>query len=127
MDGYYKIILLIAIISYVILMTIIVVLMTRSGGQSFPPQQSLCPDYWQLGSGSQCIVPNQGSQNSAKLYQQGVLTIPKGTPGASQNTIDFNDAGWTTLDKNKTVLCNKNNWANSNGIMWSGVSNTNTC
>jgi len=127
MDGYYKIILLIAIISYVIMMTVIVILMTRASGQSFPPQKSLCPDSWQVGEGSHCIIPNQGAQNIKQLYETGVLKIPANTPGVKGNTIDFNDGGWTTLDPKKTVLCNHNTWAKTNGIVWGGVTNSDSC
>lgn len=127
MEGYYKIIVLIAIIVYIILMTIIVVLMTRTSGQAFPPQQSTCPDYWMAGSGTTCIVPNQGAQNTGNLYSKGTLVVPANTPGISGNVVDFGDAGWTTMNSSKTVLCNKQSWANANGIVWGGVTNSNTC
>jgi len=127
MDGFYKVIVLIAIITYIILMTIVVVLMTRTKGQAFPPQESMCPDYWMTGSGTHCIIPNQGSQNTGRLYTKGTLVIPPHTPGVSGNVIDFGDGGWTALNGSKTALCNKQSWANANGIVWGGVTNSNTC
>lgn len=127
MDGYYKIIILIAIVVYIILMTIVAVLMSRSSTMSFPPQQSSCPDYWMMGSGKSCMIPNQGAQNVGNLYSTGTLVVPAKTPGNIGANIDFGDGGWTTIDKTKTTLCNQRNWANTNGILWGGVTNSNTC
>jgi len=48
------------------------------------------------------------------------------TPGYNfvDFSIDFNNKGWMMKG---TEMCSKKKWANSNGIIWDGVSNYNDC
>lgn len=131
MEGFYKIVLLVAIILYVIIMTVIVMMMFNTSSAPFPPQSSVCPDHWKLATDSdtKCQIPTIGSLNTGGLFSTGTLKVPSGTQGyeASNSAIDFSNNGWTTLNNTKTSICNKRDWANANGIVWGGVSNTNSC
>ena len=61
-------------------------------------------------------------------YNGNVLTT-KNTPGydSTQQAINFNDAGWGSLLQGQSSICALKNWANTNGIMWDGVSNYTGC
>lgn len=143
MEAFYKITILVMIVFLILILTVIGILMgKKSNNLVYPPVASQCPDYWTF-DGSYCIVPNQvmiTSDDGSSFEDDpnanvlngfsSVKNIPQDTPGIfiepDETTqkinikIDFSDPGWSGT-------CSKKQWANTNNIVWDGVSNYNTC
>ena len=76
MDSFYKIVIVVAIVVFIITMTIVGILMSNTYvGVSYPPTSGKCPDYWtmqQIGSGSSihnvCNIPSPNSTNIGSIY-----------------------------------------------------------
>jgi len=66
--------------------------------------------------------------NSGTIYnsENKVQLNASNTPGYNfvDYSIDFNDKGWMMKG---TEICSKKQWANTNGIVWDGVTNYNDC
>ena len=122
--SFYTIVLIIAIIILIIALTSVGLLIGRlNKSKTFPPSASDCPDYWVVSTDEttygSCIVP---SDVNVPLTGYADST---NTPGLSDSKIKFTDAGW----KNQGIseLCAKKKWANKYNVLWSGVSNYNSC
>jgi len=122
--SFYTIVVIIAIIILIIALTTVGLLLGRlNTSKTFPPSASDCPDYWVINSDGSCTVPsgiNKPAELPSDAYNSGT-----NTPGLSGNSIKFTDAGW----KNQGIseLCAKKKWANKYNVLWSGVSNYNSC
>jgi hypothetical protein len=152
MDRFHIVVLSIAVILLIILLTFIGILMgNQKKGQTFPPEQYNCPDYWQVYTDSstssttpvsaiasaKCIIPTAKSKlNCGKIYDGGNTLIAnitsnpaithgfnsvKQADGSIVNYINFNDPGWSG------GICDKRTWARDHEIQWDGVSNYNSC
>jgi hypothetical protein len=133
MDYFYIIVISVAIAMLIILLTFVGISLRKKGvssqGGAWPPFESTCPDYWQIDSTdpNYCLIPgydktnNKAPRNSGSIYNAtGTSTLTTGnTPGldSANNRINFSDTYYSA--------CNKQKWANSNGIMWDGYSNYN--
>jgi hypothetical protein len=156
MELFYMITAGIAIVLLILILTYFGLTMVKNEAAVFPPSKNYCPDGWGLGTGADasfCAIPNLSSVsgnlvgNSVPLnynvgslynidattnkitgYNSDVLTTKK-TPGydSTQQAINFNDAGWGSLLQGQSSICALKNWANTNGIMWDGVSNYTGC
>jgi hypothetical protein len=135
MDKFYIIVLTIALVLLILILTYVGLLMNSSTTDqtTFPPTRNICPDYWQKGHDvSSCAIPSFDSKNIGTIYNK-ATTPPSlvtgfiNTTGYSSNTndIDFTKNEWSTSGKSE--ICAKKNWANTNGILWDGVSNYNGC
>ena len=102
--------------------------------QTFPPSVADCPDYWQVylnpnGDVSGCIIPsgtpafNTGKANS-NAYMNSAGYKGAGT-SLGQPYIDFSDQAWNV--GGKAPICNQKAWANTNQIVWDGITNYNGC
>ena len=117
--SFYFIVVIIAIIILILALTS-VGLLIRNLNQSkpFPSSASECPDYWVVNNDGSCSIPtgingpNTGYTNTD-------------TPGLSNKNIKFTDAGWKS--QGISELCAKKKWANKYNVLWSGVSNYNSC
>jgi hypothetical protein len=93
---------------------------------SFTYTSNTCPDYWKYdnstGNGL-CVIPVNGKNTG--LFKTNGLDITK-LPAYNANlgAIDFNSPEWKKTGK--TELCSKKDWANSNNIVWDGVTNNST-
>jgi hypothetical protein len=120
--SFYTIVVIIAIIILIIALTTVGLLLGRlnTSKKTFPPSASDCPDYWVNSNGS-CAVPNASGINAPTTGYD----TDSGTYGFSSGSIKFTDAGW----KNQGIseLCAKKKWANKYNVLWSGVSNYNSC
>jgi hypothetical protein len=132
MDSFYKIVIVVAIVVFIITMTIVGILMSNTYvGVSYPPTSGKCPDYWtmqQIGSGSSihnvCNIPSPNSTNIGSIYNN-QSNFANGTPGITGMTsVNFADNGWS---KNKKSICAQKTWANTYSLNWDGVSNYNGC
>lgn len=129
MDIFYVIVPTIAIIILIIILLYIGIKMannkTASGKNVFPPQYGTCPDSWKLNNNQQCVMPNAGDRNSISGTTLTALTAAN-TPGynSATSSIDFNNSGWSATGSS---ICKQKLWANSNNVMWDGISNYNGC
>lgn len=118
--SFYTIVLIIAIIILIIALTSVGLLLGRlNTSKTFPPSASDCPDYWVVKTDGSCTVPiTTGINKPSNEYNSN-------TPGLSDGAVKFTDAGW----KNQGIseLCAKKKWANKYNVLWSGVSNYNSC
>lgn len=122
MDIFYIIVLSVAIMLLILLLTYIGIKMVynrNAAGNTFPPSYSPCPDYWKTDGNGRCSVPGTQSTNRGT----GTYTSTN-TPGFNNTSIDFTAAGWTT---NGSSICSKRTWANSNTVVWDGITNYNGC
>lgn len=133
MDYFYIIVISVAIAMLIILLTFVGISLRKksvsSQGGVWPPFESTCPDYWQIDSTASeyCLIPgydrtkNKAPRNTEGIYtSDGSLKINStNTPGfeSDKNRINFSNTYYTA--------CNKQKWANANGIMWDGYSNYN--
>jgi len=121
--SFYTIVLIIAIIILIIALTSVGLLIRRlNTSKTFPPSASECPDYWVINSNGSCSVPGLSGTNTPGT---GYNDASNNTPGLFGGAVNFTDAGW----KNQGIseLCAKKKWANKYSVLWSGVSNYNSC
>jgi hypothetical protein len=104
---YYAILILVAVVILIGSLAFIGVKMsTTQSIAPYPPVAYACPDYWSTDSAGACIA---GNVNLGALY--------------SGYTIDPSTISYTGL----TPMCAKQRWANTNNIVWTGVSEYNQC
>jgi hypothetical protein len=138
METFHLIVLSVAVVILILVLTFIGISMSASNSSAvYPPIMNTCPDYWDLaGDGKSCIIPStKSSLNVGGIYDKNTMQLNPNisdktkTPGFAStkdannniiNSIDFTDSNWKGT-------CDKSRWANSNQIMWDGVSNYNTC
>ena len=103
MEGFQRIISIIAIVILIICLVIIGITLSRSNKtQVWPPMVGDCPDYWvdTSGNGGNCV-------NSKGL----------GTCSASGSSMNFTAAPYV----GSNGLCSKYNWATKCGLTWDGI------
>lgn len=101
MDTFQKSVLIIALVVLIALLISVGILLNKhSKNTSWPPIQNTCPDYWTEGDNGVCTTDS----------------LNTGPNGAVISTAGVGD-----------TRCEKRRWAIDNGIMWSGVSNYNSC
>lgn len=154
MDSFYTTILISASIILILMLTYVgVLLYFAKSDEVYPPYQNKCPDYWAITSDGKCLLPPAATnRNRGTLGGTSGTAIPAfttdalaNTPGAVQYvpvtaatpstpaipstpaSIDFSNAGWKSKFGKSTELCNKKYWAETYGIQWDGVTNTNQC
>jgi len=133
MDIFYIIVLTIAVVLLILILTYVGLTMrsVKATSQTFPPNAASCPDYWSVSKTdvSLCVVPNVGFKNVGSIYDSkgGVTLKPTTTFGydSSKKTIDFTNTAWSNTGA--TTMCAQKQWANTYGVMWDGVSNSNSC
>lgn len=113
--NFYNIVLITAVVILILVLTYIGIRMYRATSTAiFPPAVAACPDRWQQTTDGKCIIPNTIPST---------MTAPGIDP--AKGTINFNDPKWNAT---QSAICAQKAWANTNGIVWDGVSNYNgTC
>ena len=121
MESFHTIVLTIAVIILILVLTVIGIMMTNKTYDSsvYPPTTNECPDYWTSNGSGSCTA------DTANIGDGSWKTGTNTTKGRNGNTINFNDAGWSS--NGGTALCNQKDWAIKYGISWDGVSNYNGC
>lgn len=127
---YYTIVVIIAIILLITILTITGVLITSNmNNKPFPDYINNCPDYWKMttdNNNSICYPPESG------------INIPDNSnflgsnPSIVHSGVNLNEKKDRVisieLDNSKWIdICDKNNWAKQNGVLWDGISNYNLC
>jgi hypothetical protein len=142
MDLFYIIVLVIAFMILIIILVLVGMTINTAStkGKSFPPVMNNCPDYWEYSNDfSGCVVPNSNQTNIGTIYDKtGILSINQGNSPGLKNVgnagnmlstsgwvIDFNDAEWRK--GGVSPVCNQKIWANTNSLMFDGISNYNGC
>jgi hypothetical protein len=123
--SFYIIVLIIAIIILILALTSVGLLIRRlNSSKTFPPSASDCPDYWVVNeSTGSCTIPTGDLAVNVPATGYSTQDTYGLNPGAS--AINFTDAGWKT--QGISELCAKKKWANKYSVLWSGVSNYNSC
>ena len=144
MELFYNIVLLIAVVLLILCLTYIGIVISskKNVGESvsdFPPTKSSCPDNWEAKTVDTngvekvyCVVPNEDQKNVGNLldvYNNG--TNASNTYGynseiaSPEKVIDFENPLWAA--QGKTPDCQKKAWADSNDVLWDGITNYNKC
>jgi hypothetical protein len=116
MDGFQKIVLIVAIVILILLLIIIGVSLKYSKNNNWPPITAECPDYWSIdGSGNNTTCTNVKDLGTCN----GSVT------SGNHLTMDFTVSPYTGFGS----VCKKYTWANSCGLTWDGITNlsTNPC
>ena len=124
MDVFYTIVLSIATVILILILTYIGIQMSNknTSAATFPPIANTCPDYWKVAvDGKSCEIPTSG-KNSVTLT---ATQVPAGYSATPAPQIDFTNSGWSA--GGKSALCSQKDWADSNKIVWDGVTNYNKC
>ena len=117
MDSFYFIILAIAIVILILVLAVIGWMMTKNvQSQKFPGITTTCPDYWTINADGTCKRPDDNTR-----LNYGSVDLAKTPGGASGNSFDPNDAGWS---KSGDPICEKRKWANLYGVKWDTVVNS---
>ena len=134
MEFFYLIVLIIAVVFLIITLVFVGYMMTNAAlnKTNYPPLANTCPDFWDattdLSGNVVCVVPDAGFDNLGTFTIDSASDSPV-TYGVSmvgtQSTINFNNIGWSSGAKSR--ICGQNQWANTYGIAWDGVSNYTGC
>ena len=104
MEGFEKKVLIVAgIILVVSLVLVLIFILMSKGNQKYPPVESECPDYWELGP---------VSDDNQKLVCKNVKGLGDSTPYVDPDSREFQGVDG---------LCNKQNWAREHNVTWEGV------
>jgi len=123
MDKFYTVTIIVAFVILVIaLIGLGILLQNQDAATEFPPKQNQCPDHWTV-SGEYCKWETDNfnlgdlstNDTTGKIYSISGDYVEHST---DQNGIKF---------KSNVLRCDKKKWANSNGIIWDGISNYNQC
>jgi hypothetical protein len=117
MASFQKIVLTIAVIILVIILVIIGYLLAKpSSSNAWPPIIGQCPDYWVdfSGNGANCV----NVQSLGDCSGNGNINCPNAINNTPSSGMNFNTGAYTDTQNG---LCNKYNWASTNGITWDGV------
>ena len=106
MDGYYKIVSIIALVILVICLVLVGIALSKASTDSnFPPHISECPDFY-ISNGD------------------GTCTDSKGIALADCQNGDFTDASYNNPGMGPTSgICLKKKWAENCGVNWDGITN----
>ena len=112
MEGFEKKVLIIAgIILVVSLVLVLIFILMSKGNQKYPPVESECPDYWELGQNPDLVEGPEPGANQ-KLVCNNVKGLGDSTPYVDPDSREFQGVDG---------LCNKQNWARQHNVTWEGV------
>lgn len=107
--GFYKSLLIGTIVSLIIVLAIMgVILGNSAANQVFPPEFSMCPDYYTI-----------DSQNVCKINSNIYSNVNADCMNKNFNDSKYNTGGTGPL----SGLCEKKKWANTCGVSWDGITN----
>ena len=119
MEGFQKIVLIIAIIVLIITLVVMGLALGSASGESWPPVLPDCPDWWIA----------DGSGNNSTCINIKDLGVCQAKSGDRHQTMNFNNSVFT----GSNGLCAKYNWAYNCKVSWDGITygvenpcNTNT-
>ena len=108
MDGYYKIVSIIALVILVICLVLVGIALSKASSDSnFPPHVSDCPDFY-VNDGTGVCTDSKGIASDASCK----------TFDPSTNTSYSNPGMGST-----SGVCLKRRWAEGCGVNWDGITN----
>jgi hypothetical protein len=107
--GFYKSLLIGTLVSLIIVLAIMgVILGNYASNQTFPPEYSMCPDYYTIDSSKVCKI-------NSDIYS---------TVKADCMNKNFDDSSYKVKGTGPlSGLCKKKQWANDCGVSWDGITN----
>lgn len=104
--GFKRSVLITALIVFIVMLLIMAVVIKNSyENVVYPPEISLCPDYWEVNDdGKTCKATDNN----------------RGTYAVGDVSDDFSDMS-------NSARIDKCIWASDNGVNWDGVTNRNLC
>ena len=104
--GFKRSVLITALIVFIVMLLIMAVVIKNSyENVVYPPEISLCPDYWEVNDdGKTCKATNN-----------------------NRGTYDVGDVSDDFSDMSNSARIDKCIWASDNGVNWDGVTNRNLC
>jgi hypothetical protein len=115
MDGFQKIVVIIAVILLIIIIALIGYALSRATKQDWPPVVPECPDYW-IAKGSTDL---SGSEVGTGPFCVNVknLGVCPAKPGQKHLIMNFGKDPFT----GEEGTCNKYNWATKCKVSWDGI------
>jgi hypothetical protein len=107
MEGFQKIVLIIAIIVLIITLVFIGLVLVSSSGETWPPLVPDCPDWWIA----------DGSGNNSKCINVKDLGVCPAQSGQKHQVMNFNSSMFT----GDNGTCAKYTWANKCKVSWDGI------
>jgi hypothetical protein len=107
MEGFQKIVLIIAIIVLIITLVFVGFLLNSSGSESWPPVVPDCPDWWIA----------DGSGNNSTCINIKDLGVCSAKSGKKHQVMNFNSDIFT----GDNGTCAKYTWANNCKVSWDGI------
>ena len=107
MEGFQKIVLIIAIIVLIITLVFVATLLGGSSGETWPPLLPECPDWW--------IADGSGNNTTCiNVKDLGVCPAPS---GKKHQNMNFNSSPFT----GDNGSCAKYQWAKKCDVTWDGI------
>ena len=107
MEGFQKIVLIIAIIVLIVTLVIMGLALGTSSAETWPPLVSDCPDWWIA----------DGSGNNSKCINVKDLGVCPAQEGKKHQNMSFNLPAFTGSNE----MCAKYTWANKCNVTWDGI------
>ena len=107
MEGFQKIVLIIAIIILTITLVIMVFALEKTDKAPWPPVITKCPDWWIA----------DGSGNNSTCINIKDLGVCSAREGEKHQTMNFNTSPYT----GEQGTCAKYTWANNCKVTWDGI------
>jgi hypothetical protein len=107
MEGFQKIVLIIAIIVLIITLVVMGIALNSARSETWPPLLPDCPDWWIA----------DGSGNMSTCINIKDLGVCSAQEGKAHQTMNFNGPVFT----GSNGLCAKYNWANKCKVSWDGI------
>lgn len=129
MLSFYRIVILIAFVLFVVSLVYIGMLLQAMNKENeFPAYASQCPDGWYIDTNNSCTVPDTNHTNYPLNPQQLASDTFNGTDKLYNTSFSGSSySGKSILFNNNATRCDKRAWAKSAGVSWDGVSNYNKC
>ena len=130
MNFYYIVVITACIILLLLLSFIGVITNKDRTNAAFPPNFSVCPDYWKDDGNGNCIMPTAYSWNDSTTFLNagdGKLLANSSAAPYSADGKSFNPTDPLWSSKGASSVCAQKDWAVKHNIVWDGISNYNQC
>jgi hypothetical protein len=107
MEGFQKIVLIIAIIVLIITLLFVGLALGGNSGETWPPLEPTCPDWWIA----------DGSGNNTTCINVKDLGVCSAQSGEKHQNMNFNSPMFT----GDNGTCSKYTWANKCKVSWDGI------